>query len=116
MNTNDFEITDGYIGSFGKTWKTATDETLAETISHAAKFLGKTEEEIKLSLENGDSINWCESPNFYYDHSYGMIRRKLTVKPEEMVMCSCGHKIQKNLVMSASRGTSCPDCYDRMSD
>lgn len=33
-----------------------------------------------------------------------------------MVMCSCGHEVEAELVMSASRGTSCPDCYDRMSD
>lgn len=36
--------------------------------------------------------------------------------PVEMVRCACGHTIPKHLVMSASRGTSCPDCYDRMSD
>lgn len=38
-------------------------------------------------------------------------------KPEPiMVKCSCGHTIKKNMVMNASLGTSCPDCYDRMSD
>ncbi len=38
-------------------------------------------------------------------------------RPEpEMVRCACGHSCQRNLVISASRGTSCPDCYDRMSD
>ena len=35
--------------------------------------------------------------------------------PEE-IMCDCGHWEQKALVMSTSRGTSCVDCYDRMSD
>lgn len=30
--------------------------------------------------------------------------------------CSCGHTIPDILVMNASLGTSCPDCYDRMSD
>jgi len=34
----------------------------------------------------------------------------------KMISCDCGHKISQNLVMSASLGTSCPDCYDRMSD
>ena len=33
-----------------------------------------------------------------------------------MIRCDCGHTISKNLVMSASLGTSCPDCYDRMDD
>ena len=31
------------------------------------------------------------------------------------VMCDCGHECASTLVMSAARGTSCPDCYDRMS-
>lgn len=34
----------------------------------------------------------------------------------EMKKCSCGHTIPKHLVMSASLGSSCPDCYDKMSD
>ena len=34
----------------------------------------------------------------------------------EMVRCDCGHEVPRGQVMSASRGTSCPDCYDRMSD
>lgn len=34
----------------------------------------------------------------------------------KMVKCMCGHWCPVNLVMSASLGTSCPDCYDRMSD
>jgi hypothetical protein len=37
-------------------------------------------------------------------------------QPEpEMVRCRCGHTISKALVMSTSRGSSCPDCYERMS-
>lgn len=33
----------------------------------------------------------------------------------ESVKCSCGHTVPKNLVMSTSLGTSCQDCYDKMS-
>ena len=33
----------------------------------------------------------------------------------EMIKCSCGHIVPRGSVMSASMGTSCPDCYDRMS-
>ena len=36
-------------------------------------------------------------------------------QPVEAVHCDCGHTVARNLVMSASRGSSCPDCYDRMS-
>ena len=38
-------------------------------------------------------------------------------QPEiKMVKCSCGHNVPQGLVMSASMGTSCPNCYDRMSN
>lgn len=33
----------------------------------------------------------------------------------DLVRCSCGHSVPRVSVMSASVGTSCPDCYDRMS-
>jgi hypothetical protein len=36
-------------------------------------------------------------------------------RPRETVKCDCGHECEKKMVMSASRGTSCPECYDRMS-
>jgi len=32
-----------------------------------------------------------------------------------MIKCSCGHTVSSTMVMSASMGTACPDCYDRMS-
>lgn len=35
---------------------------------------------------------------------------------EDIVACDCGCIIWRNFRMVASRGTSCPDCYDRMSD
>jgi hypothetical protein len=34
----------------------------------------------------------------------------------EMVACDCGHECGAAMVMSASMGTSCPDCYDTLSD
>lgn len=37
------------------------------------------------------------------------------IQPVEMVKCSCGHSVPRGSVMNASMGTSCPDCYDRMS-
>lgn len=45
-----------------------------------------------------------------------MAERRANQKPVEMVKCSCGHTIPRGSVMSASLGTSCPDCYDRMSN
>ena len=37
-------------------------------------------------------------------------------RPVEMVRCACGHSVPRVQMMNASRGSSCPDCYDRMSD
>ena len=34
----------------------------------------------------------------------------------ELVQCACGHRVPRSQVMSSSMGTSCPDCYDRMSE
>jgi hypothetical protein len=34
----------------------------------------------------------------------------------ELVKCKCGHSVPSNIVMNASMGTSCPDCYDSMSN
>lgn len=33
----------------------------------------------------------------------------------ELVACDCGHSVPAIHRMSASTGTACPDCYDRMS-
>lgn len=35
---------------------------------------------------------------------------------EALITCDCGHKVPGSAVMSTSRGSSCPDCYDEMSD
>jgi len=33
-----------------------------------------------------------------------------------MKKCSCGHSVSASVVMITSTGSSCPDCYDRMSE
>jgi hypothetical protein len=37
------------------------------------------------------------------------------VSEEDIVTCSCGHSISASHVMSTSAGSSCKECYDRMS-
>lgn len=57
-----------------------------------------------------------------YDHDwYANLRDANALKPrqrvqERQVDCDCGHTVGESQVMNASQGTSCPDCYDRMSD
>jgi hypothetical protein len=33
-----------------------------------------------------------------------------------MILCSCGHRASRSHVMNTGRGTTCPACYDRMSE
>jgi hypothetical protein len=118
VNYSEFEITDGYVGSMGKSYKTANEQTMNEAIDsavlyHAEKY---TRSHLVTCIESGRSVNWRKSPNFYYDHSEGWIRRKRTAPKIETKKCACGHTVEKSQVMSASMGSSCPDCYDRMSN
>ncbi len=42
-----------------------------------------------------------------------------TVSPRRvvrLVRCDCGHEVPAELVMSASLGSTCPDCYDKWRD
>lgn len=116
LQPSEYEITDGYVGGFGVTYKTATDETLTEAITAAAQRNNKPEDEIMQLLASGKSVAWCDSPNHYYDHGTGIIRRKRNAPPVQLVKCACGHSVPAAQVMSASMGASCMDCYDRMSD
>jgi len=40
----------------------------------------------------------------------------ITIEAQDYVACDCGHSVPRSQVMTTSRGTSCPDCYDKMSD
>ena len=72
-----------------------------------------TSEEVLAYLTNtGKPLN-------YGDDWYEQLRVTPTTVPADrpkMVRCDCGHECDRKLVMSASLGSSCPDCYDRMSD
>jgi hypothetical protein len=65
-------------------------------------------------------INYLKTgkPLSYDDEWYANIKMDMPKKPKppvEMVKCNCGHTVPKCSVMSTSTGSSCPDCYDRMS-
>lgn len=115
LNPADYEITNGYIGSLGVTYETATEESLNEAIESAAQRNNVSTYAIAELLVAGNKIEWCDSPNYYYDHGAGIIRRKRNTVPVKLVDCDCGHSVPRSQVMSASLGTSCFDCYDRMS-
>jgi len=84
-----------------------TEEFLAMTIA----FTHRTREEVVVQLLAGKKLD------FGQDWS-AQCRNKPTPRqaaPVTTTRCDCGHTVAKSSVMSASLGTSCPDCYDRMS-
>ena len=62
-------------------------------------------------------IMWWGAYGVIYKSRLSAIERERTSnhKPVEMVKCSCGCTVPKISVMSASLGTSCPTCYDKIS-
>lgn len=115
-----YEITSGYIGSMGMTWKIVDEATANDALDRAAEFEKIDRNELVKLLNDGRGAaakTGKRSPNYYYDHGMEMIRStNRTEQKTEMVKCSCGHSVPRGSVMSASMGSSCPDCYDRMSE
>lgn len=80
-----------------------------------------TRAEVIENLKSGkelrnDSWDWYSNCRSGTAHEKMRAARIAAMPIVEMVKCSCGHTIAKSLVMSASMGSSCCDCYDRMSD
>jgi hypothetical protein len=101
---------------YDKQWRPATAAELEPLIETAAAYQKKTVAEIRELIAAGTAVAYQKGPNYYYTHGEYKIRkyRKPAPKPE-MVKCDCGHSVPRGLVMSASLGSSCPNCYDRMS-
>lgn len=80
----------------------------------------QTREEIIAKLNDGATIaigtEWYSEIRSGSANEAKLEKRRAAQNPAEMVKCSCGHTVPKGSVMMASRGTSCPDCYDKMSD
>jgi hypothetical protein len=114
-----YEMTDGYVGSMALRWKLVDGTTANAALDRAAAFEKIDRVELEKLLNDGRGATaktGKQSPNYYYDHGWEMIRSTYRTAPKiEMVECSCGHSVPRGSVMSASMGTSCFDCYDRMS-
>lgn len=120
-----YEMTSGYVGSIGEHWEPVDEATANAAIDSAMSFLGypETHREQFLAMlntfKNGKRLaakTGKKSPNYYYDHGMEKIRAIRTEEKPELVKCTCGHSVPRGSVMSASMGSSCPECYDRMSD
>jgi hypothetical protein len=123
--TTIYEIHDSQ-GSYEKQFRIATPEALelaliqAEATPQAA--LGgavrlMSRDELIAKMATGREIIFGETANYYYTHDNKRIRIQPAPRPAPvMVACSCGHTVESISVMSTSTGSSCPDCYDRMSE
>ena len=79
-----------------------------------------TRDEVVAALSTGrklrnDASDWYSNCRDGEACERKMAERIATAPPIKMVLCSCGHTIPSGSVMSASLGSSCPDCYDRLS-
>jgi len=66
----------------------------------------------RLRNDENDWYSYCRCGNA---HQAMIAARQAATPPVKLVKCACGHTVPSGLVMSASLGTSCCDCYDRMS-
>ena len=77
-------------------------------------------EEITAKLETGAVVRigsgWNDEIRCADAYAAKLAARRAAATPVKMVKCSCGHTIPSISVMSTSTGSSCPDCYDRMSN
>lgn len=116
LDRNSLKVTDGYVGSMGVSWKTPTADELEKAIAGAMNVENMSREDVISAIASGRSVRWCKSPNYCYDASYGRIKSIAKQTPVATVRCDCGHTVPATQVMRASLGTSCPNCYDRMSN
>lgn len=117
--TTQYKMTSGYAGSMGVNWKMVDEATANTAIDQAAAFEKIDRAELVKLLNDGRGAaakTGKQSPNYYYDHGMEQIRSANRMPVEiKLVKCDCGCSVPKISVMNASMGTSCPDCYDKMS-
>lgn len=102
----DYSLVDTGIARFMSGWGTVIHESVAKALNAGAHAEPRA----------GDTFTFADED---VDRVVALMREaqaRRAAKRPETVRCDCGHTVARNMVMSASLGTSCPDCYDRMSD
>ncbi len=111
-----YQIDDAY-SDYAPQWRDGGSDEVDEIINSAAEYNKTTKDEILKLLSEGKIISYDEQLNYYYTHQTKKIRKfRQPPPPPELRQCDCGHVVPAVSVMSASLGSSCPDCYDDMSD
>lgn len=106
-------------GCMGIGWIDIQPEDAENFINKAMNFTKMTREQVIEKLEKGGEVQYdvpWDSKIHSETHYKSMMERLEASRKTEMVKCTCGHTVPKRQVMGASLGTSCPDCYDKMSD
>lgn len=79
-----------------------------------------TRDEIITALQAGRELStgtdWYAMIRSLSAYEAIQAKRSAARTPITMVKCDCGHTIPAGSVMSASLGSSCPNCYDRLSN
>jgi len=86
---------------------------------HAVELVACFSEGQRLvAVVDGTILRGEYAPISWADEERALAKLSILLKPKatEMVECDCGHECGAAMVMSASVGTSCPDCYDTLSD
>jgi hypothetical protein len=95
------------------------DAVSDDELRNAGSYLGDAEWNSRDAERLGLKSGWFETQRALVRRQKALpkIARPQAAQPTvRMVWCDCGHRIPANLMMSSSRGTCCPDCYDRMSN
>ncbi len=90
----------------------AVEDSARQNRYDATRYPLLSRSEIRSALSSGKEVR--HGTDWYESLRNAPVRKPV---PEiEKTLCQCGHRIAKMLVMNTSGGTSCPDCYDRMSE
>jgi len=92
-------------------WDGKGGDRTEEFLALCEQNTGMSREEVIASLESGKTLR--NDPADWYSNC----RFEPTPRPPREIItiqCDCGHETENP--MSASMGSSCTDCYDRMSN
>ncbi len=103
-------------------WIPASEEALGRMLDRALEMetlVAARQQREPVTTREGilsllDAGKMIRTGTDWYDNLRAPSPPRTRAKPN-LVRCDCGHECDRILVMFASTGSSCPDCYDAMS-
>ena len=109
----DPEMSDLGIANFVSGWGTQIPNSIAQALSNdTAAEQPQSGDAIEFGIEDVQRVLILIQES----NERRETRRAKQQESDPMMRCDCGHTVRRSWVMNASLGTSCVDCYDRMSD